>query len=101
LARATHLLFKVTHHPGWRAHLDGEPAEVLRVAPGFIAAAVPAGRHTVRFAYHPPAWRRPLLLAGWSFLLGFPWLQQRLRRAERGPARIDAGSVDVSSGARG
>jgi hypothetical protein len=99
-ARATHLLFKVTHHPGWRADLDGEPVLVLRVAPGFLAVAVPPGRHRVRFAYQPPAWRRPLLLAGWTVLLAFPWLERRLRRAPRRQATIDVRSVSVTPGAR-
>jgi hypothetical protein len=94
-ARATHLLFKVTHHPGWRAQLDDHPAEILRVAPGFMAVAVAAGRHTVRFDYQPPHWRRPLLVAGWALLLGLPYLERR-RGSRRGPVTIDADSVTVT-----
>jgi hypothetical protein len=67
--RATHVLFKLTHHPGWQAYLDDRPVEILRVAPGFMAVAVPPGPHTVRFVYRPPIWRIPLLIAGWSLLL--------------------------------
>jgi uncharacterized membrane protein YfhO len=100
-ARAAPLMFKVTHHPGWGASVDDQPAEVLRVVPGFLAVAVPPGRHTVRFLYQPPVWRIPLMLAGWSVLLGFPWLERRLRRKQRRPATIDLGSVDVTPGARG
>lgn len=82
-ARATHVLFKVTHHPRWRAYLDDREVEALRVAPGFMAVAVTPGRHTVRFAYQPPAWRKLLLVAGWSFLLGFLIYERRSRRRAR------------------
>jgi Bacterial membrane protein YfhO len=79
-ARATHLLFKVTHHPRWHAYLDERRVDVLRVAPGFMAVAVTPGRHTVRFAYQPPAWRMPVLIAGWSILLGIPLYHRAIRR---------------------
>jgi hypothetical protein len=94
-ARATHLVFKVTHHPGWRALLDDRPAEILRVAPGFMAVAVAPGRHTVRFDYQPPRWRFPLLIAGWALLLGLPCLERR-RGSRRGPVTIDPDSVTVT-----
>jgi uncharacterized membrane protein YfhO len=93
-------MFKVTHHPGWRASVDDQPAEVLRVVPGFLAVSVPPGRHTVRFAYRAPIWRIPLLLAGWTVLLGYPWLERRLRRTQRRPATIETGWVNAP-GARG
>jgi hypothetical protein len=79
--RDTHVLFKVTHHPGWRAYLDDRRADVLRVAPGFVAVAVPPGPHTVRFVYQPPAWRAPLAVAGWSLLFAVLLQQRRRRRA--------------------
>jgi hypothetical protein len=82
-ARATHLLFKLTHHPRWHAALDGRPVEILRVAPGFMAVALTPGRHTVRFVYQPPAWRIPVLVAGWSLLLGVLLYERRPRRAPR------------------
>jgi hypothetical protein len=78
--RATHVLFKVTHHPRWQATLDDRGVEALRVVPGFMAVAVPPGRHTVRFVYRPPAWRIPLLVAGWSILLAALLHEARKRR---------------------
>jgi len=40
-------------HPWWRADIDGTPAEILKANVLFRAVEVPAGRHTVRFTFHP------------------------------------------------
>jgi hypothetical protein len=40
--------------PGWRAEVNGKPAEVLAADDTFLSVAVPAGDSTVRFTYHTP-----------------------------------------------
>ena len=50
--------FAVLHdmaYPGWVVYVDGMPQEPLRANVLFMAAAVPAGRHAVTFAYEPLA----------------------------------------------
>ena len=52
---ATALLAVAEHFdPGWRATLDGAPAEILQVDLAALGVAVPAGKHQIRLRYAPP-----------------------------------------------
>jgi hypothetical protein len=72
------LVFSEMHYPGWRATVDGRPAELARADVALMAVAVPAGEHTVRLGFTAPAvtWGLALsvgslvvlLLAGWRCL---------------------------------
>ena len=42
-------------HPWWTADIDGQPVPILRANVLFRAAAVPPGRHMLRFAFQPAA----------------------------------------------
>ena len=61
-----YLVFNDPYHPWWFAEIDGRDAPILRANVLFRAVAVPAGRHTVRFAFQPfaGAWRQ--LRARWQ-----------------------------------
>jgi len=40
-------------HPWWRAEVDNIPTQILKADVLFRAVAMPAGRHVVRFTFHP------------------------------------------------
>jgi uncharacterized membrane protein YfhO len=50
-----YLVLVEAYDPGWRASVDGSPAEVRRANVGFRAVAVPGGTHRVVFVYRPRA----------------------------------------------
>ena len=54
------LVLSENHYPGWRALIDGQGAEMLRVNYGLRGVVVPAGTHEVAFVYGP-----------WSVMAGF------------------------------
>jgi hypothetical protein len=47
------LLLNDVWHPWWRAEVDGAPADILKANVIFRAVAVAAGRHQIRFSFHP------------------------------------------------
>jgi hypothetical protein len=59
-------LLKITWFPDRVATVDGHPAPLLHVTPGFGAVPVAAGEHAVEVRYKPGP-LKPLLLAGGLF----------------------------------
>jgi uncharacterized membrane protein YfhO len=49
------LVLSDNYYPGWRAYIDGTPAEILRANCTMRAVRVPAGRHVVSFVFVPMA----------------------------------------------
>jgi hypothetical protein len=47
------LVLSENHYPGWRAYVDGQFVETLRVDYNLRGAALPAGEHKVEFVYRP------------------------------------------------
>ena len=43
-----------SYYPFWRAEIDGQPTEVLRVSCGLMGVQLPAGTHTILLRYQPP-----------------------------------------------
>lgn len=48
------LVIADSFHPGWRAYVDGRPAELLRVNHAFRGVEVPKGKHRVYLEYQVP-----------------------------------------------
>ncbi|MGM0555531.1 MAG: YfhO family protein [Myxococcota bacterium] len=76
------LLLKVNYFPFWTADIDGERVEIDHVAPNFMAVDVPAGEHSVRFAYRNPWWQKLGALLCLVVLIG--WGGWASRRENRG-----------------
>jgi len=52
-----YLVLSDVYYPGWRATVDGAPAEVLRADYAFRAVLLPPGEHVVRMEFAPWTWR--------------------------------------------
>ncbi len=82
--RAT-VMLKASYDPRWRVIVDGRRVTPQMVAPAFVGAVVPRGRHSILFVYEPVPYY------GWLFALGFltiaglligPRLRRGLRRVQ-------------------
>ena len=47
------LVLAESYYPGWKAWVDGTPAEIYRTDVAFRGVSVPPGTHTVRMEFHP------------------------------------------------
>lgn len=80
---------------GWKATVDDVDATIVPADHAFVAVAVPAGTHTIRFFYPEPfsglgAWATGLtILALLGMLGGEIWL-----RRQRPPVRFDASDAN-------
>jgi membrane protein YfhO len=59
-----------SYDPGWKATIDGAPADLLRVNVAFRGVPVPAGRHRVAMRYRPGAvlWGLSASALSWTVL---------------------------------
>lgn len=71
------LLLADTYYPGWHAHIDGAPAEIVPAYGVFRAVQLPAGAHEVDFTYRPLSFTLGLV----STLLAWPLLLVLWRRS--------------------
>ena len=71
LNRPGYAFVKITWSPDLVATVDGQPAKVVHVTPGFGAVPIPAGQHDVIVQYHPGRTKPLLFLASiCAFALG-------------------------------
>ncbi|MCI0586377.1 MAG: YfhO family protein [Planctomycetes bacterium] len=82
--REGYLVVSETHYPGWRATLDGAPAEILPADVFLRTVRVPPGRHEVRFEFRPASWTGGLLAGALAtaVFLGFLAIPRGAAREE-------------------
>ena len=83
----TALCLAVPYSEGWRATIDGQPAEIHLANSMFMQVDMPAGSHAVRIYYVTPGLKAGALLtaAGGLALLaqGAMWLHSRRKKAAK------------------
>jgi uncharacterized membrane protein YfhO len=71
-----YLLLTDTFYPGWRATVDGVPAEILRADVAFRALRLEPGEHRVEFSYQSVSLRWGAWISAVALLLlicGLVW----------------------------
>ncbi len=63
------LVFSEVYYPGWRATLDGQPAQLVRADYVLRALCVPEGVHRVAMVYDPPLLKLGLAITGLTLLV--------------------------------
>ena len=87
------LVVSQTYYPGWKATLDGTPAELLRVDGTLTGVAVPAGAHEVRMVFQPASFRTGLAVSLISMGILLALIATGLR-SQRKSAKRDAVPAD-------
>jgi len=87
------LVVSQTYYPGWRAIVDGKPADVLQADVTLAGIAVPAGVHEVRLVFQPLSFRIGLGLSIVSVMILLSLIAAGLR-PQRKRAKRDAMPAD-------
>jgi len=77
------LVLSDVYYPGWRATVDGAPAELLRADYAFRAVPLPPGAHVARIEFVSPPWRAGLAVSivTWLGVAAWAIVTVRKRRA--------------------
>ncbi|HTK80274.1 MAG TPA: YfhO family protein, partial [Rhizomicrobium sp.] len=75
------LVLNDTNYPGWRAYVNGQPADMLTANFLFRGVLLPAGKSTVEFKYQPRSFRIGSGVSGaaLAILLVLVWRERRTR----------------------
>ena len=63
------MVISETHHPGWRATVDGRPERVLRVDHALRGVPLAPGTHTISFEFRPRSLSLGLACSGLALLV--------------------------------
>ncbi|HWP47884.1 MAG TPA: YfhO family protein [Candidatus Limnocylindrales bacterium] len=64
-----YLVFADSYYPGWRASVDGQKREILRVNYILRAVTLEPGVHTIQFKYEPFSYKMGLFLSLMAFMV--------------------------------
>ena len=79
-----HMLFlSESYDPGWKATIDGKPANIYPIDKIFRGLLVPAGKHEIQFFYDPLSFKYGAMISALSFLTCI-FLLTGTRRAKKG-----------------
>jgi hypothetical protein len=82
----TILVLSENHYPGWRAYVDGNLVETLRIDYNLRGVTVPAGEHRIEFAYRPKSVLIGLVISLLTLIgLGMWWNGLLARKLTRSP----------------
>lgn len=62
------LSLSLPDYPGWRATLNGEPAQILRAYAGLSAVEIPPGQHELVLSFAPASYALGALISGATWL---------------------------------
>jgi hypothetical protein len=72
-----YLVLSEVWYPGWRATVDGVPAQVLRANYAFRAVRLGPGQNEVHLTFAPRSWRLGLAISGLTLLVVVGWVVWR------------------------
>ena len=73
------LFLSIPYSPGWKATIDGQPADTFPVHSAYTGILAPSGEHTIALRYKPEGFTAGLFISIISFL-GAVFLYMRKRR---------------------
>jgi uncharacterized membrane protein YfhO len=81
-----YLILSDTYYPGWKASIDGSPAQIFQANGSMRAVKVPAGRHVVSFLFAPRSLRISLYVSAGAlavFILAFAVFRRSVSAAAK------------------
>lgn len=79
------LFLSEAYYPGWKATVDGRPAEILRANFVFRALLLEPGEHAVRFEYDPNSFKIGAWITAISLVGCFVFMIKKRRTVRRPP----------------
>lgn len=65
------LIISNIYYPGWKAYIDGEPNDLIKVNYTFQGLIIPTGTHTVKLIFQSTSFKLGIYLASFSLVLSF------------------------------